>query len=72
MYNCHLYTAISIQSMQNKRKDICQVFKYDANAFTTYQDLSGDEIEEMIREADLDGDGKVGILLSSFGKSINR
>ena len=56
--------------MQNK--DIFQVFKYDANAFTNLQDLSGDEIEEMIREADLDGDGKVGILLSSFGKSTNR
>ena len=30
------------------------------------QDLTGDEIDEMIREADLDGDGKVKHLVKSF------
>ena len=30
------------------------------------QDLTGDEIDEMIREADLDGDGKV----KSFAKKM--
>ena len=30
------------------------------------QDLTGDEIDEMIREADLDGDGKVKYLVKSF------
>ena len=30
------------------------------------QDLTGDEIDEMIREADLDGDGKVNHLVKSF------
>ena len=30
-----------------------------SNHNTPLQDLTGDEIEEMIREADLDGDGKV-------------
>ena len=30
------------------------------------QDLTGDEIDEMIREADLDGDGKV----KSFAKNL--
>ena len=30
------------------------------------QDLTGDEIDEMIREADLDGDGKVKKLVKSF------
>ena len=34
------------------------------------QDLTGDEIDEMIREADLDGDGKVKLLVKSFKTKI--
>ena len=34
------------------------------------QDLTGDEIDEMIREADLDGDGKVKHLVKSLKTNI--
>ena len=57
-HKCHtsLDTAIYIKS--GRRKIILETSK-SSKSQTPLQDLTEDEIEEMMREADLDGDGKV-------------